>query len=344
MRKIYPLIAVLLVIALGFVGWWRSGDQREATRGEFIMGTYIEARAYGRRAEAALDAVYARLAEIEQRMSINLADSEISQVNQQAGSEPVQVSADTFEVVQQALRFAELTGGKFDPTIQPVVSLWKIGSPEARVPTPEEIGAYLAFVDYHLIELNAKTKSIFLPLAGMGLDLGGIAKGYAADEAVTIMRQYGIRNGIISLGGNLYAIGQNPAGDRPWRIGVQDPEDTRNTYVAVLEPVDETMVTSGAYERYLIADGKVYHHIIDPDTGYPAETDVLSSTIVATSSIDADALSTSVFILGREQGMQLIESLPGIEAVVIDKEHRVYVTTGLKNRVSVLNERYQLVP
>ncbi len=344
MRKFFPLAAALLIIGLGLIGWWRYTGHEEATRSEFIMGTYIEARAYGRGAEAALDAVYVRLHEIEQRMTINQPDSEISQVNQQAGNQPVRVSSDTFEVLQAALHFAELSGGKFDPTIQPLVTLWSIGSPLARVPSDQEIASALVLVDYRLVEMDAASKSVFLPQAGMGLDLGGIAKGYAADQAVAIMREHGIKDGLISLGGNLYTLGQNPSGDRPWRIGVQDPEDTRNTYVAVLEPRDETLVTSGAYERFLIADGTVYHHIIDPDTGYPAETDVLSSTIVTTSSIDADALSTSVFILGRERGMELVESLPGVEAAVIDQDHRIFLTPGLKDRLTVIDDRYQLVP
>jgi len=343
MRKAYPLLAVLLVVALAAFGWWRSTENSEVNRSEFIMGTYIEARAYGRQADKALDLVYARLREIEQKMTINQAGSEVDQVNTQAGKQPVAVSTDTFAVVKRALEYGATTSGKFDPTIQPIVSLWRIGSPEARVPAGSEIDAKLPLVDYRAVQLNAEEQTIYLPKAGMGLDLGGIAKGYAADEAVSILREQGVKNAIISLGGNVYTMGRNPEG-KPWRIGVQNPENARNTFIGVIETSDETLVTSGAYERYLEANGKIYHHIIDPSTGYPAESDVLSSTIITTRSIDADALSTSVFILGREKGLQLIEQLTGIEAIVIDLDRQVYLSSGMQGRVTITDELYRLMP
>jgi thiamine biosynthesis lipoprotein len=308
-----------------------------------MMGTYIEATAYGRHATAALDQVFSRLKQIEQQMTINQPNSQITAVNAAAGQRPVQVSDDTFLVVQRALEYAHITGGKFDPTVQPIVSLWKIGTPEARVPAPSEISAKLPLVVYQAVQLDEQQHTVFLPQAGMGLDLGGIAKGYAADQAVEILRASGVKNALLSLGGNVYALGTNPDG-KPWRIGIQDPENARNTYLAIIETSNETLVTSGAYERYLDVDGQRYHHIIDPGTGYPAETDVLSSTIVTTNSMDADALSTSVLILGREKGLELIEQLTGIEAVVIDKQHKIYLTSGMKNRVKVTDDLYQLVP
>lgn len=343
MRKAYPLLAAVLVVGLAAFGWWRSTDNGEVNRNEFIMGTYIEARAYGRQASKALDLVYARLREIEQKMTINQAGSEIDNVNLQAGKQAVTVSADTFAVVRRALEYGEITGGKFDPTIQPIVSLWRIGSPEARVPSPAEIQANLPLVDYRHVQLDEQRLTIYLPQAGMGLDLGGIAKGYAADQAVSILREQGVKNAIISLGGNVYTLGRNPQG-KPWRIGVQNPENERNTFIGVIETGDETLVTSGAYERYLEVGGKVYHHIIDPATGYPAESDVLSSTIITTQSIDADALSTSIFILGREKGLQLIEQLPGIEAIVIDLDRQVYLSSGMRGRVTITDELYRLMP
>jgi thiamine biosynthesis lipoprotein len=185
MRKLILLLATAVVMGLAFLGWWRTAENREISRTEFLMGTYIEAKAYGRRAAAALDQVYIRLQQIEQRMTINQAGSEIDNVNDQAGQQPVSVSEDTFAVVKKALEFAQMTSGKFDPTIQPIVALWRIGSPEARVPAPSEIASRLPLVNYQLVQLDESTHSIFLPVAGMGLDLGGIAKGYAADEAIS---------------------------------------------------------------------------------------------------------------------------------------------------------------
>lgn len=343
MRKAYVWLGLLFLALVVGIGAWRLTDNREANQAEFLMGTYMEIKAIGRKAPQALEQVFARLREIEERMTQNSADSEIAAVNQTAGKEPVTVSADTFQVIEKALQYAELTDGKFDPTIQPIVRLWQIGSPQARVPSPQEIAAKLPAVNYQAVKLDATTRTVWLTQPGMGLDLGGIAKGYAADEAVAILRAHGIKKALVNLGGNLYALGTNPT-SQPWRIGVQDPEDERSQFIAVIETTDETLVTSGAYERFLKVDDTVYHHILNPASGYPADSDLLSVTIVAAKSIDADALSTSVYILGREAGLRLIDSLPNIDAVVIDKEHQVFASAGVRDRLTIVDPKYKLMP
>ena len=343
MRNRYMWLGLLFLVLVIGIGAWRLSVNKEANRAEFLMGTYMEIRAIGRKAPQALDAVFARLVEIEDRMTKNSENSEIAAINQYAGQEAVAVSDDTFAVIGKALQYAELTRGKFDPTIQPIVELWQIGTPQARVPSNAEIAAQLPLVNYQAVETNASTRTVRLNQAGMGLDLGGIAKGYAADEAVRILQEYGVKKALINLGGNLYALGTNP-NNQPWRIGIQDPEDDRNQFIAVVEAEDQTLVTSGAYERFLERDGMTYHHILDPETGYPAASDLLSVTIVTSNSIDADALSTSIYILGREAGLALVESLPDIEAVIIDRDYRVYLTAGLSDRFTVVDQRYELMP
>lgn len=343
MRNKNIWIGLLFLILVISIGAWRLSANKEANRAEFLMGTYMEIRAIGRKAPQALDAIFARLVEIEDRMTKNNEASEIAAINQQAGLAAVAVSDDTFTVIERALHYAELTQGKFDPTIQPIVELWQIGTPQARVPGEAEIKAKLPMVNYEAIEVNRSNSTVRLNQAGMGLDLGGIAKGYAADEAVRILQEYGVKKALINLGGNLYAVGTNP-NNQPWRIGIQDPEDDRNQFIAVIEAEDQTLVTSGAYERFLEHNGITYHHILDPETGYPAASDLLSVTIVTSNSMDADALSTSVYILGREAGLTLIESLPNIEAVLIDRDYRVYLTAGLHDRFTVVDQRYELKP
>jgi thiamine biosynthesis lipoprotein len=344
-RHLILVLSIVMVAGLIGVGWWRWSDTREVTRSEFLMGTYIEARFYGRQAAAAMDAVFARLVEIEEKMSINLPSSEVSQIIAQAGQAAVAVSPDTFFVVERALHYAELTAGKFDPTVQPIVSLWKIGSEDARVPAPAEIADKLDLVDYRAVELDRENQTVFLTRAGMGIDLGGIAKGYAADETARILREHGVKNAYISLGGNLYTLGKNPKG-RDWRIGIQEPkvEAAQGAFVAIVDTSGESLVSSGGYERYLEDDGTRYHHIIDPDTGYPAETDVLGVTIISPSSIDADGLSTSLFILGREQGLQLAEQLEDVEAIFIDKDNFIYATSGIRDKLIIANDAYTLAP
>jgi thiamine biosynthesis lipoprotein len=343
MRKTFVWVSLFLIVLLIGVGAWRLTDNREASRAEFLMGTYMEIKAFGRQAPTALEKAFARIREIEERMTQNTLDSEIAAINQKAGSEAVKVSEDTFFVIEKALEYGRLTGGMFDPTIQPVVRLWQIGSPEARVPSTAEIEAKLPLVDYRAVQLDATQKKVYLPHAGMGLDLGGIAKGYAADETVAILKAHGVKKALINLGGNIYALGTNP-NNEPWKIGIQDPEDQRNQYIAIIAAQDATLVTSGPYERFLKVDDTVYHHILNPTTGYPADTGLLSVTIVASKSIDADALSTSVFALGREAGLDLINSLENVEAVVIDDQYRVYTTAGIRERFTLTDPKYTLMP
>ncbi len=342
MRRLVLILGLVVTLLAVVVSGVRVFANREVTRSEFLMGTWIETKVYGYRANKALDQVYARLAEIEKKMTINAAGSEIDAVNAAAGKSPIRVSPDTFSVVAKAISYSSLTGGRFDPTIQPIVSLWRIGFPDARVPEPQEIQSALRLVGYQGVQLEKDGSTIYLTKPGMGIDLGGIAKGYAADEAVKILKENGIKSALVSLGGNIYVIGSRPDG-APWRIGVQDPVDARNSYLGIVQITDATLVTSGAYERYLEANGKRYHHIIDPLTGYPAESDLISTTIVTKSSIDADALSTSLFVLGRVKGLELVKQLPGVDVILVDRDNRVYVSDGLRDRFTMTSESYRLM-
>lgn len=343
MRKQYMILGILLLAIIIVIGAWRLADNKEASQADFLMGTYIEIRASGRKAPAGLAKAFERIKEIEDRMTQYGTTSEVAVINQQAGKEPVVVSPDTFHVIEQALHYAELTGGKFDPTIQPLVDLWQIGSPQARVPTPAEIAAKLPAINYLDVILDSEQSSVLLKHVGMGLDLGGIAKGFAADEAVTILHQHGIKHALLNLGGNIFALGKSPAG-RPWNIGIQDPLTEISQYVAVIGVSDETLVTSGAYERFLELDGALFHHILDPDTGYPAASELLSVTIIGDQSLDADALSTSIYILGLDAGLNLINSLPGFDAVLIDKQHQIFATSGVRARLEITDPQYRLMP
>jgi len=344
MRRTALLAAGLVLTAVVVVGVaFRASDARLVERDEFLMGTLIQAKAFGRLAPRALEEVFARLREVEARMTINAPGSELGAVSDNAGKSPVKVSPDTFLVIEKAVHYAALTGGRFDPTIAPLVSLWHIGFPDARVPGSAEITSALERVSYRNVLLDPAKSTVYLTEKGMGLDLGAIAKGFAADEAISIFKKHRLTSALISLGGNVSSLGAKADG-KPWRVGIQDPLDTKGAYMATLETTGDTLVTSGAYERFLEVDGKRYHHILDPDTGYPAESDLLSATIVAGASIDADALSTSAFILGRDKALRLVEDLPGTEAILIDKDRVVWVTSGLKKRLQIVDNSYTMAP
>lgn len=275
---------------------------------ELALGTVCNINLFEYGTEELYDLIFKRLHDIELSMSINIESSEINRINNAAGKNPVQVSPDIIFVLSQALYYAEKTEGAFDPTIGPLVKLWNINSESGYLPTQEEIDAVLPLVDYRLVHIDEKNSTVFLEKEGMRLDLGAIAKGYAADEAVRIAAQYKVKRALIDLGGNIYAYGSKEK-DTPWRIGIKDPFSPLSTPIIRLDVENKSSVTSGVYERFFEQDGVRYHHILDPKTGYPVQNNLMSTTILCSSSMAADALSTSTFILGRESGIELLESV-----------------------------------
>jgi thiamine biosynthesis lipoprotein len=292
-------------------------EGRSSARSELALGTLCRIELFGQ--TELYGRLFSRLSEIERMMSANLADSEVSRINRAAGIAPVPISPELFTVLERALYFAEASGGAFDPTVGPLVSLWGIGGDNPKVPGKEEIEAALALVNWKELELSGGSGQAmaFLKRRGMALDLGAIAKGFAADELVKILREAGTKSAIIDLGGNIYVYGTRPrtrsflsgAGKTTkWRIGIQNPLDDRGAYTGYLQLNEASVVTSGIYERFFTENGKRYHHILDTRTGFPVENGLLAVTITAPSSMDADALSTAVFALGPEKGGALAEA------------------------------------
>jgi thiamine biosynthesis lipoprotein len=284
--------------------------------------------------------VFGRIREIESRMSVTLPGTDLDRINTNAGIAPVAVHADVFEVIEMAIRYAALSGGAFNPAIGPLVSLWGIGGDHPRLPSPEEIDALLPLVSWRDIELDREKLTVFLKRPGMALDLGAIAKGYAADEAARILREKRMKRAIIDMGGNILVYGEKE--DRsPWRVGIQNPLDSRGAYIGIMEVRDKTVVTSGVYERFFEKAGTRYHHILSPRDGYPARNGLLSVTIVTGRSADADALSTAVFVLGCEEGTALIESLEGVGAIFIFEDQSIRLR-GISGFV-LTDENYRIV-
>lgn len=284
--------------------------------------------------------MFQRLKSIEQVFSVRIADSALSQVNQSAGIAPVTVPQEVIYVLQEALRIAERTSGAFDPTIGPLVDLWDIGGDNSQVPSQEAIERAISLVDWRLVELDAEACTVFLPKEGMSLDLGGIAKGFAADQLVAIAQEAGVQRALFDLGGNIYAFGAKQDGS-PWRVGVKNPQSPAGNPALAVAVKDSSVVTSGMYERFFEQDDIRYHHILNPATGFPVWNDVQSVTIVCKSSMLADALSTSVFILGQEKGLKLLEA-ENAEGVIIATDNKVYPTSGMTNQLTVVSPFYQL--
>lgn len=279
--------------------------------------------------------------DIHNKMSSQLASSEVSKINQNAGIQPIKVSDDTYTVIKKAISYSQKTGGKFDISVGAISSIWNIGNESARVPSSEEIKSLLPLVNYKDISLNDKEKSVYLKKKGMKIDLGGIAKGYCADKLADYLKENGIKNAIINLGGNIYVFGQN-AKKTDFNVGVQDPAKTNTEPLGTIQLTDMSIVTSGVYERFIEKDGKVYHHMINPTTGYPFENNLSSVTIISKKSIDGDALSTSTFGLGLEEGMKFIEGLDDVNAIFITNDKKVYTSKGIKDKFRLENSSYSL--
>jgi thiamine biosynthesis lipoprotein len=309
---------------------------------EFVLGTVCTINLYREGTAQVYRSLFSRLREIEGIMSANRADSDLARVNQHAGLAPVPVRPELIRALSRARYFAALSGGAFDPTIGPLVKLWGIGTDAARVPGEDEIRAALALVNWRELEIDDKAGTVYLTRPGMALDLGGIAKGYAADAVSALIREAGLPRAVIDLGGNIFALGEKSR-NKPWRIALQNPREPRGNYIGVLEVRDKSVVTSGVYERFLETGGRRYHHILSPGDGGPADTGLLSVSVIAGSSTDADALSTALFALGYERGRALAESLEDVEAVFVSEDLSVRATEGALALFTLEDDAYRLV-
>ncbi len=335
------IILIIFIISASGCKETLSSSEFPASRTDLFMGTVVQIKIYEPVDETVFEKAFSLITDMENKMSLNISESEINQINRAAGENPVVVSGDTYDVIEKAISYGSLSGGSFDITIGPLVNLWNIGKENARVPGQAEIDEAIKQIDYKNILLNPKEKTVFLKDSGMIIDLGGIAKGYVADSLSAMFEKEGIEHAIINLGGNIYAYGQNPNGN-DWQIGIQNPEAERSDYIGIASVTNKSVVTSGIYERFLESDGNTYHHILSPFDGYPFENSLTAVSIIAGKSIDADALSTTAFALGLESGLKLLESLPDVEGVFITKDFKVYTSSGLKDSFKITNDQFTL--
>ncbi len=347
MKKIGFILLVCLIVA-GIIYEYNSTEDREYTKNTLLMDTVVTLRASGKNAESAVEESIDRLNEIDEMASASNRESDIAKINAAAGGTPVTVHPEIIQMIETSIRYSRLTEGSFDITVGPLIDLWGIGTDHERVPSDTEIKDKLALVGYDRIELDETANSVRLQGKGMALDLGAVAKGFATDEVLAIFQKYKIKNGLISLGSStVYALGENPEGSA-WTIGIVNPRDENSdNYLGVLRLSNEMISTSGDYERYFMEDGKRYHHILDPKTGYPADSGVMSDTLVISDQVAdkgmvSDILSTAVFVLGQEKGMELLQTLDGVSGEITTTDDKVYTTGGFDERIEDLNQDYTL--
>ena len=313
-----------------------QGGASLASRGGEAMGTIVNIRVWARddaRAREAIGRAFDEISRLERLMTTWRDDSDVSKVNAAAGVAPVAVSPETFEVVERAQEFSARSGGVFDITFYAMKGLWKFDQDlDPRLPDPNEIARRRALIDYRKLKLDKEKRTLFLVEKGMAINLGGIAKGYAVDRATDILRKAGFPDCIVQAGGDLMLSGSK--GGAPWQAGIRDPRSERDEYFATAPVINHAFSTAGDYERTFFINGKRYHHIIDPRTGYPA-TEARSVTVFAPDALTADGLDDAALILGPEKGMALIESYPDVGAVIVDKDNKVHVSKRLEGVVKI---------
>ncbi|MEW6246265.1 MAG: FAD:protein FMN transferase [Nitrospirota bacterium] len=285
-------------------------------------------------AQAAVAAGFREVHRLEELLSTWISTSELSQVNAAAGWNPVKVSPETFTVLKRSLELATLTEGGFNIAVGPAVEAWSV-TDQARIPDDAELQALRPLVDLSHIQLDETAGTVFLSKPGMRIDVGGIGKGYAADLVVQVMQRAGAVAGVVALSGDIKTFGWLPDGSR-FPVGIKHPRK-EGAVLAWVELHDEAISTAGDYERFFERDGVRYHHILDPATLHPARN-CQSVTVIAREGTMADGLDTGIFVLGPERGMALVERLPDVEAVIVDQEGRVLVSSGLQGRVRLVSE------
>ena len=322
-RKSAVLLAVILMICSGTLAGCSQKEVVKESRVGFFLDTVITLTAYTDRPETLEEGLEA-CGQYEKLLSRTVEGSDVWRINHAEG-ETVTVAPETAEILRTAIRVSEMSGGAFDVTIAPASVLWDFRSEEHRVPDAEAIARAAALTDYRKIRIDGN--EVTLP-AGMMIDLGGIAKGYIADAVKAKLEKLGIAHAILSFGGNIVAIGEKPEGTA-WKVGIQDIDQPTGTSMMVAFNYGGSTVTSGIYERGFEADGVYYHHILSSETGWPVQNELASVTIFSESSMWGDALATAAFALGTKEGIRLIESIEGTEALFIARDRTAIGTSGV---------------
>jgi FAD:protein FMN transferase len=333
-----PLLLVIAVIAALVYG----GPEREYKSDRFLMDTLVSIRVYGRDEDKLREAVndafaeMQRIADLSDRFpapgSAAYGASDVCRINEAAGIRPVHVQREVMEMLALAKRYHGLSEGAFDVTIGPVMDLWGFAGSSPKVPPSGKLAKTLSLVDSNKLIIDEQKQTAFLEKRGMKLDLGAVAKGYATEKAIGVLKSRGITRALIDAGGNISVIGKNSR-NTPWKIGIKDPRKSGGI-IAVLSLVDGSAVTSGDYYRYFDAGGKRYNHIIDPRTGYPA-TGNMSVTVITENAGLADCLSTALFVLEPEKMMEIAKKMKGVDLFIVTSDRRILHTFAKGGRIDV---------
>lgn len=333
------LLALVMVFALAACS--KTGKDSGDTSNEepyskdiFAMDTYMTVSAYGDKGEEAVDAAVREINRLDALLSTGKDDSEVTKLNKNGGGK---LSAETNTLMSAALDLYESTDHVFDISIYPVMKLWGFTDGNFKVPSATDLKDALKLVDASALTYDAKAKTVTFGKESMAIDFGGIAKGYTSSSVADLFRETGVTSGIVNLGGNVQTVGYKPDGSE-WRIGIQHPED-EDGMLGVVTTHDTAVITSGGYERNFEEDGVTYHHIIDPSKGYPADSGLISVTIVSEDGTLADGLSTSLFIMGKERAAEYWRAhKKDFQFILCEKDGTLVVSGGLKDTFTPSDE------
>ena len=324
MRR-YAIRAIYLIVAmLSLLSGCSSGNVASTSEEFFAMDTFMRVTVYGDRSEEMAEEAKNEIERIDELLSIS-GDSEIADINAHGGG---RASPETRDILERAIEIGRWTDGAFDITLYPVVDAWGFFSGEYRIPDNEEIKELLLHTGIENININEDNSVVFAQ-QGMGIDLGGIGKGYAGQRVHDILAENGVSSALMELGGNICLLGTKPDGSL-WRVAIMSPFDTSDR-VGVIEAKDVSIVTSGGYQRYFEEDGTTYHHIIDPSTGFPADSGLMSVTIVCSDGLLADALSTALFVMGEDEACRFWRENGGFEMLLVTDDGRIVVSSGIED-------------
>lgn len=335
MRNAFLLILLCFTCLLGACG--QEEKVAPITKENYLLNTIVSITVYKEEEVPYIEECFALCTEYENIFSRTLEGSELYKINQAsknaASPFSIQVSDDLAALIKTGLHFGEISKGALDLSIEPLSSLWDFTSDkEKMVPEDSMLKNVLPKINYQ--DMILKGNTLTFQQAGMGIDLGSIAKGYIADRVKEYLKSKGVESAVINLGGNVLCLGEKPGGV-PFQIGIEKPFSDRKETAAILDITDFSVVSSGIYERYFEKDGVLYHHILDPKTGYPKDSDLVSVTILSKSSEEGDCLSTACLSLGLEEGMKLIHSLPDIFAVFITKDGKLHYSDGVQSAFNI---------
>lgn len=316
-------IGLCLVFLIGGISYIKyQEEQKSCTKQLFAMDTFMSFTAYGKNCEKAVDAAIDEVEKLDALLSTGKETSEVSRINAAGGGE---VSEDTAVILQEAMEVYQRTEGLFDVSIYPLMELWGFPSQEYHVPTREELLEVLSLVDASKIAFDGTYIKL---LEGQRIDFGGIAKGYTSARVMDVFQEYGIHSGMVTLGGNVQVLNKKLDGSK-WQVAIRDPEH-EGKILGVLGVENQAVITSGGYERYFEEDGETYIHILNPRTGYPADKDLISVTVISEDGMLADALSTSLYLMGREEAVSYWERYgEEFEMVLVTEKGEILVTEGI---------------